>query len=62
LIPKAATAYAGTYVVGLSLQRHHRTGYGLSLEERKNAYEDALRSGRSVAERLAAGFHRVDAA
>ncbi len=54
LIPKAAIAYAGTYVVGLSLERIYRIGYGLTREERKDAYEAALARGKDVAAGLIA--------
>jgi len=49
IIPKAAIAYAGTYVVGLSLERVYRIGYGLSRAERSEAYEAALEKGKEVA-------------
>ncbi len=49
LIPKAAIAYAGTRVVGLSLDRYYRIGYGYTREERKAAYERALGRGKQVA-------------
>src|SRR5579884_3559884 len=49
LIPKAAIAYAGTRVVGLSLERLYRIGYGLTTSERKAAYEHALARGKKVA-------------
>ena len=62
LIPKAAVAFAGTYVVGLSLERYYRVGYGLTREERRREYEVALTHGRSVAELLLAGIKKVDAA
>src|SRR6266542_113342 len=62
LIPKAAVAFAGTYVVGLSLERYHRFGYGLTREERRQEYEKALAHGRTVAEVLLAGMKKVDAA
>ncbi|MBI1786548.1 MAG: hypothetical protein HYR60_03215 [Acidobacteria bacterium] len=62
LIPKGAIAYAGTYVVGLSLERYHRVGYGLTREERREAYEHALRDGKGVAQLLLAGMKKVDAA
>jgi hypothetical protein len=62
LIPKAAVAFAGTYVVGLSLERYHRVGYGLTREERRREYEGALVHGRTVAEMLLAGLKKVDAA
>lgn len=49
IIPKAAIAYAGTYVVGLSLERVYRVGYGLTREERREAYDEALARGKEVA-------------
>jgi hypothetical protein len=52
LLPKAAIAYAGTYVVGLSLERVYRIGYGLTRHERKESYQAALHQGREVASEL----------
>src|SRR5271157_5243040 len=52
LIPKAAIAYAGTEVVGRSLERYYRNGYGYTESERKAAYEDALERGRQMAAAL----------
>lgn len=52
LIPKAAIAYAGTYVVGLSLERYYRLGYHLSRDERSEAYDKAMSKGREVASAL----------
>lgn len=52
ILPKAAVAYAGTYVVGLTLDRVYRLGYGLSREERQQAYEEALSRGRQAAANL----------
>jgi len=49
LIPKAAVAYAGTYVVGLSLERVFHIGYGLSRDERNGAYSTAYEKGKEVA-------------
>lgn len=49
LIPKAAIAYAGTFVVGLSIERVYRLGYGLTRAERQQAYADALAKGKQVA-------------
>lgn len=49
IIPKAAIAYAGTYVVGLSLERVYRIGYGLTRAERSEAYEAAMEKGKEVA-------------
>ncbi len=49
LVPKAAIAYAGTYVVGLGLERYYRVGYGLTAAEREASYRKALESGRRFA-------------
>ena len=62
LIPKGAVAYAGTYVVGLSLERYQRLGYGLARAERRAAYDEAIKHGKGVAAVLLAGLKRVDAA
>lgn len=49
LIPKAAIAYAGTQVVGLSIERLYRLGRAYSRDERKIAYQDALDRGKTLA-------------
>ena len=49
LIPKAAVAYAGTRVVGLSLERFYRVGAGYTRAERRQAYAEALERGREFA-------------
>jgi hypothetical protein len=49
LVPKAAVAYAGTFVVGLSLERYYRIGHGLTAAERRAAYREALDSGKRFA-------------
>jgi hypothetical protein len=49
LIPKAAIAYAGTFAVGVSLERLYRLGYGFTRDERRVAYEDAYVHGRQIA-------------
>ena len=49
LIPKAAISYAGTYVVGLGLERFYRIGYGMTAAERKGVYQEALASGKRFA-------------
>jgi hypothetical protein len=49
VVPKAAIAFAGTYVAGLSLERLYRLGYGLTREERRLAYNAAIERGRRVA-------------
>jgi hypothetical protein len=58
IIPKGAIAWAGTYVVGLSLDQFHRLGYGLSRSERREAYEAALDRGKTVVQALMAGLKR----
>ncbi|MEP7353457.1 MAG: hypothetical protein ABI824_09535 [Acidobacteriota bacterium] len=54
LIPKAAIAWAGTYAVGLSLERLYRLGYGFTREERRGVYEDAFKHGKEIAGALLA--------
>jgi len=49
ILPKAAIAFAGTYVEGLSLERLYRVGYGYTRSERKLAYGEALARGGAVA-------------
>jgi hypothetical protein len=53
LIPKAAVAFAGTYVVGLGLEQFNRTGAGLSRDEKKDAYANAFAKGKEVVRELA---------
>ena len=53
LIPKAAVAFAGTYVVGIGLEKVHRTGIGLSRDERKDAYADAFAKGKEAVKEIA---------
>jgi hypothetical protein len=52
LIPKAAVSFAGTYVIGASLDRLYRVGYGFTPEERKQAYQNALDRGKEIAASL----------
>lgn len=49
IIPKAAIAFAGTFVEGMSLERLYRVGHGFSRSEKKIAYVEALARGRDVA-------------
>ena len=49
LIPKAAISFAGTYVVGMSLERYYKLGYGYTAEERRAAYEEAFERGKEIA-------------
>ena len=48
LIPKAAVAFAGTYVVGMGLDKLNRTGAGLSKLEKRDAYATAFAKGKEV--------------
>jgi hypothetical protein len=52
LIPKAAIAYSATKLIGVSLDRLYRIGYGYTREERKDVYDDALAQGRHVAQSI----------
>ena len=54
IIPKAAIAYAGTFVVGLSLERLFRLGYGYTRAERKAAFETAFERGKTVVSAIVA--------
>ena len=49
LLPKAAIAYAATYVEGRSLERLYGRGYGLTRKERNLEYGNAMTKGRQVA-------------
>ncbi len=49
LLPKAAIAYAGTWVVGSSIERLYRMGYGYTRRERSEAYSEAFNRGKEVA-------------
>jgi hypothetical protein len=62
LIPKAGIAYAGTYVVGKSLERLYRLGYGFTRDERRTVYEEAYEHGRQIAGMLLEGLRPRKAA
>jgi hypothetical protein len=61
LIPKAGIAWAGTYAVGLSLERLYRLGYGFTRAERRAVYEEAYDHGREIAGMLLDGLRRKKA-
>ena len=61
LIPKAGIAYAGTFAVGVSLERLYRLGYGFTRDERKAVYEEAYEHGRQIAGMLLAGMRQKKA-
>jgi hypothetical protein len=52
LIPKAIVAYAGTQVVGRSIERVYRSGSALSGRERQVEYTNAFERGKQVVTRL----------
>jgi hypothetical protein len=58
LIPKAAIAYAGTRVAGMSLERFYRLGKAYTRAERRLAYEDALQRGRHLVSGFVEGFQQ----
>jgi hypothetical protein len=58
LLPKAGIAWAGTFVMGLSLERLYRLGYGFTRAERHAAYEEAYENGRQIAGMLLDGLRR----
>jgi len=53
LIPKAAIAYAGTWVVGSSAERYYRLGFGYTRQERRELFREAYERGRALARHLA---------
>jgi hypothetical protein len=58
LVPKAAIAYAGTRVVGLSLERYYRLGRAYTRAERRLAYADALERGKHIVSGFIEGFEQ----
>jgi hypothetical protein len=52
LLPKAAVSYAGTYVVGRSMERFSSIGYGFTKEERRSMFEEAVERGKQIAANL----------
>jgi len=50
LIPKGAIAYAGTFVVGMGLERYHRARIRYTAAERDQAYREAYERGKALAE------------
>jgi hypothetical protein len=60
IIPKAAIAFAVTYVMGRSLERLYRVGYGLTRAERRLAYSDALQTGKALVAGLLHKPERAD--
>src|SRR3954453_3983318 len=52
LIGKAAVAYAGTKVLGLSLEQFYNIGFTYTREERDHLYTDAFHQGKRVATKI----------
>ncbi len=52
LISKAAIAYAGTRVVGASIERFYRIGYAYTREERESLYSQTFHHGTKVAKQI----------
>jgi hypothetical protein len=52
LIAKSAVAYAGTKVLGLSLDHYYSIGFTYTRAERDRIYAEAFRQGKKVAQRI----------
>ncbi len=52
LVPKAAIAFAGTWVAGKSLEHLYQFGYHLSREERGDALADAYSRGKLIVQAM----------
>ncbi len=52
LVSKGLIAFAGTYTIGKGLDRLSRLGRGLTREEKKQYYEQALERGRTVVQEI----------
>ena len=56
VIGKAGISYAGTWVVGRSLESLYRVGGNLTYGERKKMYSEGLERGKQMAEKFMASF------
>lgn len=56
LLAKAAVAYAGTKVLGLSLDRFYSIGFTYTRQERDELYVEAFRQGKKVAIKMVSNF------
>jgi hypothetical protein len=59
LLPKAAIAFAGTWVVGASVERIYRLGYGYTRAERSAAYSQAYDQGKEVVQAFLRNVRRI---
>lgn len=48
LVSKGLVSFAGTYAVGKGLEKFFRVGQGLTRDERRRHYDDAVRRGRDA--------------
>jgi hypothetical protein len=58
LVAKTSIAFAGTFVIGASLERLYRVGYGFTPDERQQAFQQALERGKTVATQLLQAYSR----
>jgi uncharacterized protein (DUF697 family) len=56
VIGKAGISYAGTWVVGRSLERLYKVGGNLTYGERKQFYSEGLERGKQIAEKFMETF------
>jgi hypothetical protein len=62
LVSKGLVSFAGTYVVGKSLERYFRIGRRLTRKERRQFYTEAFEKGRSAVEKIVRRNNRHSAA
>lgn len=59
LLPKAAIAFAGTWVVGASVERFYRLGYSYTRAERSAAYSHAYEQGKDIVQTFLRNVRRI---
>jgi hypothetical protein len=59
LLPKAAIAFAGTWVVGSSVERFYRLGYSYTRSERAAAYAQAYEQGKEIVQAFLKNVRRI---
>jgi hypothetical protein len=62
LVSKGLVSFAGTYVVGKSLERYFRIGRRLTRKEKRQFYAEAFEKGRSAVEKIVRRNNRHSAA
>lgn len=62
LVSKGLVSFAGTYVVGKSLERYFRIGRRLTRKEKRQFYAEAFEKGRSAVEKIVRRDNRQSAA